>query len=206
MPIKIDFEVNGKLVRDENIRPRVEAVLRQVTIETVQLLKIEKTVPVDQSLLKGSFVAKVDAKNLVGIAGSPLGHGDVQDKGRRAGKRFPPKKEIEAWILRKGILKNRAKDLISQAKKDGKALPKGFTAGVFAGKGRGALAGKIRKLRRNKKTRDAARLATSELDSMAFVIRRSIAKEGIAGKHFYRTVARKMRPRFKKLAAEAIAG
>lgn len=206
MPIKIEFEANGKKIRDENVKPRIVAALKQVAIEAVQLLKIEKTVPIDQSVLKGSFVHKVNELALTSLAGSPVAYADVQDKGRRAGKRLPPKKPLVDWILRKGIAKKHAKSLIENAKEAGKKLPRGFRANLFAGTGRGALAAKLRKLNASKKTKAGALKASKELDSLAYVIRRSISRDGIKGHRFYLKIARKMRPRFKKLQADAIAG
>jgi len=87
-----------QIVRDETMRGMTRAVL---AIEA----DAKRLAPVDRGQLRRSLTHEVTASagGVVGRAGTNLNYGEVVEKGRGAGKKYPPPGALLGWMSRKGI-------------------------------------------------------------------------------------------------------
>ena len=213
MGLDIKLRLAGTVIRSPQIRPKLFRAIERGALEAENAVKLSGKVPNNTGALKTSISRFVFLDRLRAEVGSPLKYDVVMEQGRRRGKRMPPKAPIRQWILQKGIYEDAIKDEAKRTKeinrtrrrlatKLGIKKPRQLAEPTQKLKARqiGSLAGKVRAGRKEKR-RDVKR-ALNLLNSLTFVIRRAIGRDGIPGHGYYAAIVPKMKARMKTIMLE----
>jgi hypothetical protein len=198
MPIRIQVAVNSRLLKEGDLSAKSWRAVKQAGIEAQGLVKASKLIPVNTGALRSSIIRSENQARLRVLVSSPLRYAIVQEKGRRAGKRWPPDEPIRQWVLQKGLYNSAIDSQVKSLKKQG--IRSGL--GRFKGRNLGSVLGKA--LKAKGKARTSASKAAGILDGLVYTIRRKIGIKGIKGKRFLTTVGRQMRGRLAQLLAREL--